>query len=407
MGKVQLLQCRECGKEYEPIFQYICEECFGPLEVKYDLESLKVTREAFTSRPKSLWRYFELIPLDEKSRIIDLGAGYTPLHKAERLAKRLGLKNLYIKNDTVNPTFSFKDRPASVAVSKALELGLSAVGSPSTGNLAAATAAHAARACFPCYIFIPWDIEPAKIVQAAAYGAEIVAIKGTYDDANKLATQAGEIYNIGVVNVNLRPYYVEGSKTLGFEVCEQLGWESPDHVIVPTGSGALLCALGRGFEQLKSVDLIRENNVKITSAQPYGCSPIVDAIKKSTDVIDPVERPNTIAKSLAIGEPGDGIYAARTVMETKGFGENCTDEEIIEAIKLLASTEGIFTEPAGAVTIAVLRKLIGEGKIDADETTVCYVTGNGLKTPEAVSAPAAKPVAIDQKIEVIAQIIRR
>ncbi|MBM3898111.1 MAG: threonine synthase [Thaumarchaeota archaeon] len=407
MGKVQLLQCRECGKEYEPTFRYICEECFGPLEVKYDIASIKVTGETFASRPKSLWRYFELLPLDEKSRIIDLGAGYTPLHKAERLAKRLGLRNLYIKNDTVNPTFSFKDRPASVAVSKALELGLSAVGSPSTGNLAAATAAHAARAGLPCYIFIPWDIEPTKVVQAAAYGAEIVAIKGTYDDANKLATQAGEIYNIGVVNVNLRPYYVEGSKTLGFEVCEQLGWKAPDHVIVPTGSGALLCALGRGFDQLKSVGLIRENNVKITSAQPYGCSPIVDAIKKSTDVIDPVERPNTIAKSLAIGEPGDGIYAARTVMETKGFGENCTDEEIVDAIKLLASTEGIFTEPAGGVTIAVLRKLIGEGKIDAGETVVCYVTGNGLKTPEAVSAPTTKPIAIDPKIEVLAQIIRR
>lgn len=407
MGIAQSLQCRECGKEYEPTFRYVCDECFGPLETKYDLSSIKVTKETFVSRPKSLWRYFELLPLGEKGRIIDLGAGHTPLHKAERLAKRLGLKNLYIKNDTVNPTFSFKDRPASVAVSKALELGLSAVGSPSTGNLAAAAAAHAARAGLPCYIFIPWDIEPTKIVQAATYGAEIVAIKGTYDDANKLATQAGEIYNIGIVNVNLRPYYVEGSKTLGFEVCEQLGWQAPDHVIIPTGSGALLCAIGRSFEQLASVNLIKENNVKITSAQPYGCSPIVDAIKKRTDAIDPVEKPTTIAKSLAIGEPGDGIYAARTVMETNGFGENCTDEEIVDAIRLLASTEGIFTEPGGAVTIAVLKKLVDEGKIDADETIVCYVTGNGLKTPEVVSAPATKPVAIDPKVEVLAQIIRR
>lgn len=407
MGSVQSLACRECGTEYPPTFRYVCDECFGPLEVKYDLASIKVTKDTFAFRAKNLWRYTELLPLGERSRIVDLGAGYTPLHKADRLAKRLGLKNVYIKNDTVNPTFSFKDRPASVAVSKALELGLSAVGSPSTGNLAAATAAHAARAGLPCYIFIPWDIEPTKIVQAAAYGAEIITIKGTYDDANKLATQAGEIYNIGVVNVNLRPYYVEGSKTLGFEVCEQLGWKAPDHVIVPTGSGALLCAVGRAFEQLEDVGLIKENEVKITSAQPYGCSPIVDAIRKGTDAIDPVEKPNTIAKSLAIGEPGDGIYAARTVMESKGFGENCTDEEIVDAIRLLASTEGIFTEPGGAVSLAVLKKLVNQGKIGADETVVCYVTGNGLKTPEVVSTPTAKPIAIDPNIEVLAQIIRR
>ena len=407
MGNVQSLECRECGKEYAPTFRYVCDECFGPLEVKYDLASIKVTRETFAGRAKNLWRYFELLPLGEKSRIVDLGAGYTPLHKAERLAKRLGLKNLYIKNDTVNPTFSFKDRPASVAVSKALELGLSAVGSPSTGNLAAATAAHGARAGLPCYIFIPWDIEPTKVVQAATYGAEIVAIKGTYDDANKLATQAGELYNIGIVNVNLRPYYVEGSKTLGFEVCEQLNWDAPDHVIVPTGSGALLCAIGRGFTEFETVGLIKENRVKITSAQPYGCSPIVDAIKQGTDAINPVEKPNTIAKSLAIGEPGDGVYAARTVHQTKGFGENCTDEEIVDAIKLLASTEGIFTEPGGAVSIAVLKKLVNAGKISADETVVCYVTGNGLKTPEVVTAPSTKPVAVDPKIEVLAQIIRR
>ncbi len=407
MGNVQSLECRECGKEYAPTFRYVCDECFGPLEVKYDLASIKVTKETFAGRAKNLWRYFELLPLGEKSRIVDLGAGYTPLHKAERLAKRLGLKNLYIKNDTVNPTFSFKDRPASVAVSKALELGLSAVGSPSTGNLAAATAAHGARAGLPCYIFIPWDIEPTKIVQAATYGAEIVAIKGTYDDANKLATQAGEIYNIGIVNVNLRPYYVEGSKTLGFEVCEQLNWNAPDHVIVPTGSGALLCAIGRGFSEFETVGLIKENGVKITSAQPYGCSPIVDAIKQGTDAINPVEKPNTIAKSLAIGEPGDGVYAARTVHQTKGFGENCTDEEIVDAIRLLASTEGIFTEPGGAVSIAVLKKLVNAGKINADETVVCYVTGNGLKTPEVVAAPSTKPVAVDPRIEVLAQIIRR
>lgn len=407
MGNLQSLECRECGREYAPTFRYVCDECFGPLEVKYDLTSIKVTRETFAGRAKNLWRYFELLPLGEKSRMVDLGAGYTPLHKAERLAKRLGLKNLYIKNDTVNPTFSFKDRPASVAVSKALELGLSAVGSPSTGNLAAATAAHGARAGLPCYIFIPWDIEPTKIVQAATYGAEIIAIKGTYDDANKLATQAGEIYNIGIVNVNLRPYYVEGSKTLGFEVCEQLNWNAPDHVIVPTGSGALLCAIGRGFNEFEAVGLLKENKVKITSAQPYGCSPIVDAIKQGTDAINPVEKPNTIAKSLAIGEPGDGVYAARTVQHTKGFGENCTDEEIVDAIRLLASTEGIFTEPGGAVSIAVLKKLVNAEKISADETVVCYVTGNGLKTPEVVTAPSTKPVAVDPKIEVLAQIIRR
>jgi len=347
------------------------------------------------------------LPLRNKNNIVDIGAGYTPLHKADKLAKKLGLNNLYIKNDTVNPSFSFKDRPAGVAVSKSIELGLEAVGAPSTGNLASATAAHAARAGIPCYIFIPYDIEQAKILQVQAYGANIIPINGTYDDANRLASYAGDKYNIGIVNINLRTYYVEGSKTLAFEVCEQLGWNAPDHVIVPTGSGAMLCAIDRGLKEFEKIDLITNNNTKITSAQPEGCSPIVDAIKNKTNVIQPVKKPNTLAKSLAIGEPGDGIFAVETVNNSGGYGENANDEEIRESIRLLASTEGIFAEPGGAISIAILLKLVRDGKIDANEKVVCYVTGNGLKAPEAAFIQQPELKVVEPKREVLEDIIGR
>jgi len=404
---IKYLLCRKCSTEFRADLKYVCDECFNPLDVIYDFDKIRLSKDIIKNREKNLWRYFELLPLRNKNNIVDIGAGYTPLHKADKLAKKLGLNNLYIKNDTVNPSFSFKDRPAGVAVSKSIELGLEAVGSPSTGNLASATAAHAARAGIPCYIFIPHDIEQAKILQVQAYGANIIPVNGTYDDANRLASYAGDKYNIGIVNINLRTYYVEGSKTLAFEVCEQLGWNAPDHVIVPTGSGAMLCAIDRGLKEFEKINLITNNNTKITSAQPEGCSPVVDAIKNKTNVIQPVKKPNTLAKSLAIGEPGDGIFAVETVNNSGGYGENANDEEIRESIRLLASTEGIFAEPGGAVSIAVLLKLVRDGKIDANEKVVCYVTGNGLKAPEAAFLQQPKLRVVEPKREVLEDIIGR
>ena len=404
---IKYLLCRKCSTEFRADLKYVCDECFNPLDVIYDFDKIRLSKDIIKNREKNLWRYFELLPLRNKNNIVDIGAGYTPLHKADKLAKKLGLNNLYIKNDTVNPSFSFKDRPAGVAVSKSIELGLEAVGSPSTGNLASATAAHAARAGIPCYIFIPHDIEQAKILQVQAYGANIIPINGTYDDANRLASYAGDKYNIGIVNINLRTYYVEGSKTLAFEVCEQLGWNAPDHVIVPTGSGAMLCAIDRGLKEFEKIDLITNNNTKITSAQPEGCSPIVDAIKNKTNVIQPVKKPNTLAKSLAIGEPGDGIFAVETVNNSGGYGENANDEEIRESIRLLASMEGIFAEPGGAISIAILLKLVRDGKIDANEKVVCYVTGNGLKAPEAAFIQQPELKVVEPKREVLEDIIGR
>jgi len=336
---------------------------------------------------------------------VDLGAGYTILHKCDRLARALGLRTLYVKDDTVNPTYSFKDRPATVAVSKALEFGAKAVGCPSTGNLAAAVAAHAAKAGLPCYVFVPSDIEFSKIVQASIYGARIVAIKGTYDDANRLAAQASEVYDWVFANINIRPYYVEGSKTLAFEVCEQLGWEAPDHVVVPVASGALLCAIWRGLKELKRLNLIDETQTKVTGAQPFGCSPVVSAFKANTIDIDPIEYPRTIAKSLAIGDPGDGVYAIKAIRESGGIAESATDAEILDAIQLLAKTEGIFAEPAGAVTVAVLKKLVEAGEVSPDERVVCCVTGNGFKATEIILNSVPKPVEIEPKLESLEKII--
>lgn len=334
-----------------------------------------------------------------------MGAGYTNLHKCDRLAETLGLKKLYVKDDTVNPTGSFKDRPATVAVSKALEFGARAVGCASTGNLAAATAAHAAKAGVPCYVFIPTDTEMNKVLQAATYGAKIVAVKGTYDEANRLAAQASEVYDWAFANINIRPYYVEGSKTSAFEVCEQLGWRPPDHIIVPTASGALLCAIWRGFNQFRSLELINDKKTRVTCAQPLGCSPIVNSFKSNTLDVKPIEHPRTVAKSLAIGDPGDGIYALKAIHESGGVAESASDREILEAIQLLAKTEGILTEPAGGVTIAVLRKLVELGVISSDEEVVCYVTGSGFKAAEAILESIPKPVEIEPNLKTLSKIL--
>lgn len=404
MGKVKSLKCRECGREYPPIKIYACEKCFGPLDVIYDYDSIELDKNSFINSPRTLWRYFELLPINDKSNIIDISAGLTPLIRSKNLARFLGLKDLFIKNDTVNPTYSFKDRPASVAVSKALEFNAKAVGCASTGNLAAATAAHATKAGLPCYIFIPADIELNKVAQASIYGARLIAVKGTYDDANRLAAHAAELYDWAFVNINIRPYYVEGSKTLAFEVLEQMSWSAPDHVIVPVGSGALLCAISKGFKEFERIGLIESSKVRITGAQGQGCAPIVDAFKSNSDYITPVEDPKTIAKSLAIGDPGDGIYTLKTIRETGGYAESANDKEIVDAIKLLAKTEGIFTEPAGAVTIAVLKKLIDNGEISSDESIVCYITGNGLKTTEVIAGSISKPILVEPRLEALATI---
>src|SRR3989344_3812649 len=399
------LECRECKKAFEPTFKYVCDDCFGPLDVKYD--SPVVNKNTFTNREHTYWRYFELLPIQNKANIVSINAGMTPLIKAEKLGEKLGLNNLYIKNDSVNPTFSFKDRPAGIAVSKAKEFGLSAVGCASTGNLAAATAAHAAKGGFPCYVFAPSDIEHAKIVQALSYGAEFIAVDGTYDDANRIAAQIGDSKGIGIVNINMRSYYVEGSKTLAFEVAEQLNWQIPDQLVIPVGSGAMLNAICKGFEELQTISLLNDvSKMHIVAAQPTGCAPIVDAFKKKSKEIVPVENPNTIAKSLAIGDPGDGRYVLKRLQQYNGYAEESNNKEILDAILLLARTEGVFTEPAGGVAVAVLKKMIDDGNIDKSDTTICYVTGNGLKATESLMEVLPKPLVMQPDIAKISARVR-
>ena len=407
MGSIRFLKCRECGAEYTPVFKYICDECFGPLDVIYDIPP-NLTKETFTSRQdKTYWRYFELLPIADKNHIVNIHAGFTPLQHAEDLGTQMGnLKNLFIKNDSVNPTFSFKDRPAGVAISRSREIDLKAVGCASTGNLASATAAHAAKAHLPCYIFAPSDIEKVKIAQALSYGAKFVAVEGTYDDANRVASIIGDSKGIGIVNINMRPYYVEGSKTLAFEVAEQLDWQVPDHLIIPVGSGAMLNAICKGFEELHEIGLIDDvSNLKVTAAQPHGCAPIVDAFKNKTGEIVPVERPETIAKSLAIGDPGDGVYVLRRLKQYGGIAEEANDNEIVEGILTLSRTEGIFTEPAGGVSIAVLKKLVDDGFIERNEKVVCYVTGNGLKSTEAIMSALPKLDVVKPDVQIVSAMI--
>jgi threonine synthase len=400
-----LLECRECKKTFAPTFKYVCDDCFGPLDVKYDFAM--INKNTFTNREHTYWRYFELLPIQNKANIVSIHAGMTPLIKATKLGEKLGLNNLYIKNDSVNPTFSFKDRPAGIAVSKAKEFGLSAVGCASTGNLAAATAAHAAKGGFPCYVFAPSDIEHAKITQALSYGAEFIAVDGTYDDSNRIAAQIGDSKGIGIVNINMRSYYVEGSKTLAFEVAEQLEWQVPDQLVIPVGSGAMLNAICKGFEELQTVSLLNDvSKMRIIAAQPTGCAPIVDAFKKNSSEVVPVENPDTIAKSLAIGDPGDGRYVLKRLKQYNGYAEESNNKEILDAILLLAKTEGVFTEPAGGVSVAVLKKMVEDGKIDKNDTTICYVTGNGLKATESLMEVLQKPQIMQPDVAKISARVR-
>ena len=380
-------------------------ECFGPLDVHYHFPS--ITKDIFASREQTYWRYFELLPIIDKSNIVSINAGMTPLVRAEKLGKEIGLNNLYIKNDSVNPTFSFKDRPAGVAISKAKEFGLGSVGCASTGNLASATAAHAAKANLPCYIFAPSDIEHAKIAQSLSYGANYISVDGTYDDANRIAAQIGDTKGVGIVNINMRSYYVEGSKTLAYEVAEQLDWKVPDQLIVPTGSGAMLNAICKGFEELETVSLVdKVSKMHMNCAQPRGCAPIVNAFKNNSDDVIPVENPDTVAKSLAIGDPGDGRYVLKRLKQYNGIAQESNNKETLDAILLLAKTEGIFTEPAGGVSVAVLKKMVEDGQIDKDETTVCYVTGNGLKATEAIMDVLSRPEVMQADVAKISAVVK-
>lgn len=399
MSYIKSLICRECGREYpvEPL--HVCEFCFGPLEVNYDYEKIAaaVSRETIEAGPRTIWRYKELLPV-EGNKIVDISAGFTPLLRAENLASELGLKVLYLKNDTVNPTYSFKDRVVSVALTKAREFGYDTVACASTGNLANSVAAHAAKAKLKAYIFIPADLERGKVVSSAIYEPTLVGVDGSYDDVNRLCSEIAGEFGWAFVNINIRPYYAEGSKTLGFETAEQLGWKTPDHVVVPVASGSLLTKIHKGFLELHKIGLIEQPRTKISGAQAAGCAPVATAFKSDTYDIRPV-KPQTIAKSLAIGNPADGYYALKVVRETGGFVEDVTDREIVEGVKLLARTEGIFAETAGGVTIAALKKLVEQGKIKSSEQTVAYITGIGLKTLEAVEDEVAAPIIIKPTLE--------
>ncbi|MCZ7528125.1 MAG: threonine synthase [Acidimicrobiia bacterium] len=393
MAYVQGLRCRECGRGYDIAPVYTCEWCFGPLEVSYDYDAIAsvLSRERIASGPPSIWRYAELLPAD-RGNAVDLGAGFSPLVRADRLAESLGLGEVWVKNDTVNPTNSFKDRVVSVALSKALELGFKTAACASTGNLANSVAAHAARAGLASYVFIPADLEQGKVVATAVYGGNLVAVDGNYDDVNRLCAELAGTYRWAFVNVNIRPYYAEGSKTLAFETAEQLGWEAPDHVVVPIASGSLLTKIRKGFDELHRVGLLeREPQVRVSGAQATGCSPVATAWLEDSDTIRPV-KPHTIAKSLAIGNPADGYFALDAVRQTRGGMASVSDEEVVEGIRLLARTEGIFAETAGGVTVAALKRLAEEGIVRPDERVVVYVTGLGLKTLEAV-APHVGPTA--------------
>jgi threonine synthase len=379
------LECRECRARYpvEPLT--ICEECFGPLEPAYDLNAVDGVdfRKHVEAGPTSLWRYESLLPGGPDVDRVDLGAGLTPLRRAGRLADALGLETLWIKDDSVNPSNSFKDRVVTVAITMARAFGFEAISCASTGNLANATAAHAAKVGMPCYVFVPDDLERAKILATEAYGAKVVAVNGSYDDVNRLCSEVAEALPWAFVNVNMRPYYAEGSKSLGFEVAEQLGWRLPDHVVVPVASGALMTKVHRAFRELAAIGAVADRSYRISGAQAGGCSPVAQAFESNADEVRPV-KPNTVAKSLAIGNPADGWYAIQTARTTGGVVEACTEAEVLEGVRLLAETEGVFTETAGGVTIAVLRRLVDAGVVKRGEETVALVTGNGYKTVETL-----------------------
>jgi threonine synthase len=394
------LRCRECGKTWGNIPRSFCEECFSPLEVAYDYDALKKTarRENVGGRAFNMWRYAELLPLPEEFTP-PTATGGTPLVRSQKLAAQWGLKNLYIKNDAVCfPSLSFKDRVVGTALVAARRFGFETVGCSSTGNLANAVAAQAAQQGFEACVFIPADLEPAKVLNTAVYGARIVRIHGNYDHVNRLCAQIADRFQWGLVNVNLRPYYSEGSKTQGYEIAEQLGWRLPDNVVVPMAGGSLITKIAKAFKELVTLGWVEAQPVKFFGAQATGCSPISDGVKRNLARFEP-QKPNTIARSLAIGNPADGPFAMKLIRESAGWAEDISDPEIVGAIKLLAETEGIFTETAGGVTAGVAQKLIGQNRIKAEETTVVCITGNGLKTTDAIAAEFPANEAIAPRLE--------
>jgi threonine synthase len=399
MAAAYELRCRECGKRFDNAPLSICDECFSPLEVVCDLDAARsaFTREKIAAGPSSMWRYLELLPVPSDYKP-QTPSGWTPLLHAPRLAERIGARNLWIKNDAVClPTLSFKDRVVSVALANAQVFGFDTVGCSSTGNLANAVAAQAARLGLKTYILVPADLEAAKILNTQVYGANLVRIDGNYDHVNRLCSQIADRYNWGFVNVNLRPYYAEGSKTVGFEIAEQLGWRLPDNVVVPMAGGSLITKIRKAFKELIALGLVEEKEVRFFGAQATGCSPIATAVKTGADHIEP-QRPSTIARSLAIGNPADGVYATRAIRESGGWAEDVSDVEIVSAIQELAESEGIFTETAGGVTTAVTARLYAHGRIHPDDLTVSVITGNGLKTTDVLQGAYEQEIAIRPRL---------
>ena len=405
MKFVSGLTCHLCGATYPAQALWVCSECLGPLEVTYDYEQVKkvITRKVIESRAPSLWRYLELLPVESPKT--GFNSGFTPLVKADRLARELGISELYLKDDSVNhPTFSYKDRVVSIAATRAVELGFPVFGCASTGNLANSVSAHAARLGLPCYVFIPNDLEPNKIIGSAIYGPHVVAVDGNYDDVNRLCTQIADRYGWGFANINLRSYYAEGAKTMGFEVAEQLGWRFPDHLVSPVAGGTLLPRIFKGFREFRDVGLVEGAFPKIHAAQPTGSAPVIRALESGAEFPDPV-KPNTIAKSLAIGNPADGFQVIKVVKETGGSGAMVSDDEILDAIGLLARTEGIFTEPAGGTTLAATRVLIRRGVIRPNESVVVCITGNGYKTAEIMRDRVVSPTQIGRSLAEFDRVI--
>ncbi len=400
MSFVKGLKCRECGHHLPVMPTHVCEYCFGPLEVDYNYEGIarSLTKEKIQKRPETMWRYRELLPIDGEPTV-GVQAGFTPLVHAKSLAKALGVREVWVKNDAVSyPTLSFKDRVVSVALSKAREFDFKIAACASTGNLANSVAANAAAAGMEAYVFIPHDLEAGKVLGTLVFGAHVIGIRGTYDDVNRLCSEVAAKYKWAFVNINVRPYYAEGSKTLCYEIMEQLGWRLPHHIVVPMASGSLLTKVHKAIKEFHKLGFIASEKCKVHGAQATGCSPISTALKSGWDLFKPV-KPDTIAKSLAIGNPADGFYAMSSMKETGGSAEDVSDEEIIDAIKLLAETEGIFTETAGGVTLGVAKKLVKQGKIKKDESVVLCITGNGLKTQEAVQGHVGKAKIINAKID--------
>ncbi len=407
MSYVKSLQCKECGAEYGVEPRTVCDVDFGPVEVAYDYARMKgkVTRASIEIGPRSLWRYRDLLPIEGTPRA-GLRSGFTPLVRADRLAAELGVRELYIKDDSANyPTFSYKDRVVAVAITKAIEFGFDTVGCASTGNLAHSVAAHAAAAGLKTFVMIPHDLEEGKMVGMSVFGPHVVKIKGNYDDVNRLCSQIADKYKWAIVNVNLRPFYTEGAKTHGFEIAEQLGWRLPQHTVVPVAGGTILPKIYKAYREFVTLGLVEDNGPKMYGAQAAGCNPVVKAIQDGQELFHP-QKPDTIAKSIAIGNPADGYYVIKVCQESGGYGESASDADIIDAVKLLARTEGIFTEPAGGTTLACAIKLIQSGRIPADESICVCITGNGLKTTEVMQGQFAHAPAIPAKLAEFDQLVQ-